>query len=163
MSVDGYGYIPRYVLAEFIMETGLIGLAIFLLGYVALVFGIEMAVRAFKRERFSPRGKWNSPICLGCIFGLLLLTWMPTIAWPMFNVCIGSLIWYTTRYELISISILIVLVSSFLILAALISIQLMRSADIDHNERIAASRMCYYLLLVTVVYVSTSRAYSKQD
>ena len=148
---------------ESTIRAGLTGVAIFLLGYVALVFGIEMAVRAFKRKRFAPRGKWNSPICLGCIFGLLLLTWMTTIAWPMFNVCLGSLIWYTTRYGLISISILMVLVSSFLLLAALISIQLMRTADIDPNERIAASRMCYYLLLVTVLYVSTSRHTQKQD
>jgi hypothetical protein len=146
-----------------VVRFELIRIAIFLLGYVALVFGIEMALRAFKRERFAPRGKWNSPICLGCIFGLLLLTWMPTIAWPMFNVCFGGLIWFAMRYELISISILIVLVSSFLLLAALISIQLMRTADIDHNERIAASRMCYYLLLVTVLYVSTSGGTSKQD
>ncbi|KAF2786454.1 hypothetical protein K505DRAFT_259881 [Melanomma pulvis-pyrius CBS 109.77] len=127
--------------------------AIFLLGYVTLAFGIEMALRAFKRQRFAPRGKWNSPICLGAIFALLLATWMPTIAWPMFNRCFGSLIWFTVRYELISICILSILVFSFLLLAALISIQLMRTTDVDHNERIAASRMCYYLLMVTVVYV----------
>lgn len=122
-----------------------------------------MALRAFKRQRFAPRGKWNSPICLGAIFALLLATWMPTIAWPMFNRCFGSLIWFTVRYELISICILSILVFSFLLLAALISIQLMRTTDVDHNERIAASRMCYYLLMVTVVYVSSLKVLLKHQ
>ena len=54
------------------------------------------------------------------------------------------------------ICILVVLVFFFLFLAALISIQLMRTADVDPNERIAASRMCYYLLMAALIYVSTS-------
>lgn len=126
--------------------------AIFITGYATLVFGVEMAMRAFKFDRFSPRGKWNTPICVGSISFLLLLTWMPTIAWPMYNRCFGSLIWFPMRYELIMICILVTLVFFFLFLAALISIQLMRTTDIDPNERIAASRMCYYLLMGALIY-----------
>ena len=59
------------------------------------------------------------------------------------------------RYDLLTLVLLIVLVSSLLLLAAIISIQLMRTAEVDPNERIAASRMCYYLLLMAVIYVST--------
>ncbi|KAF2015344.1 hypothetical protein BU24DRAFT_450080 [Aaosphaeria arxii CBS 175.79] len=121
-------------------------------GYVTLVFGFEMTIRAFKYERFAPRGKWNTSICIGIISFLLLLTWMPTVIWPMFNRCFGSLVWFPVRYELIAICILSVLVFFFLLLAALISIQLMRTTKIDPNERIAASRMCYYLLISTLIY-----------
>ncbi|KAF2729347.1 hypothetical protein EJ04DRAFT_74844 [Polyplosphaeria fusca] len=127
--------------------------AIFILGYVTLVFGIEMAMRAFKYERFAPRGKWNTSICIGTTAFFLLLTWMPTIALPMFNRCFGSLIWFSVRYELIALCLLSILVFFFFLLAALISIQLMRTQNVDPNERIAASRMCYYLLINAVIYI----------
>ncbi|KAF2183962.1 hypothetical protein K469DRAFT_581621 [Zopfia rhizophila CBS 207.26] len=127
--------------------------AIFIMGFVTLVFGIEMALRAFKHERFAPRGKWNATICVGVISFMLLLTWMPTIAWPMYNRCFGSLIWFPVRYELIAIVFLSILVFFFFLLAALISIQLMRTSNVDPNERIAASRMCYYLLIAAMIYI----------
>lgn len=84
---------------------------------------------------------------------LLVLTWIPTIAWPMFNRCFGSLIWFPMRYDLLTLVLLVVLISLLLLLAAIISVQLMRSAEVDPNERIAASRMCYYLLLTAAIYV----------
>lgn len=128
--------------------------AIFIIAYVTLVFGIEMTWRAFKSERFAPRGKWTTTICIGVISCLLLLTLLPTLALPMYNRCFGSLIWIPIRYDLIAICALSILVFSFLLLAALISIQLMRTSDVDQNERIAASRMCYFLLTAALVYVS---------
>ena len=128
--------------------------AIFLTGNVTLAFGIETAIRSFKYERFAPRGKWNTISCIAAIVLFVVLTWIPTIAWPMFNRCFGSLIWFPMRYDLLTLVLLIVLVSLLLLLAAVISIQLMRPADVDLNERIAASRMVYYLLVTAVIYVS---------
>ncbi|KAF2648581.1 hypothetical protein K491DRAFT_708629 [Lophiostoma macrostomum CBS 122681] len=125
---------------------------IFLLGYITLAFGIEMAIRSMKFERFAPRGKWNASMCLGIIGFLTLLTWIPTVVFPMYNFCFGSLIWVADRYKLGSIVLLSVLVLSSLLLAAIISIQLMRTSDVDPNERISASRMCYYLLIVALLY-----------
>jgi hypothetical protein len=119
-----------------------------------MVFGIEMAWRSTRSERFEPRGKWNTTICLAVVSFLLLLTWMPTIAWPMYNRCFGSLIWFPMRYDLLTLSILCVLVFFCLLLAAIISIQLMRTAKMEHSERVSASRMTYYLLVVAVLYVS---------
>lgn len=124
------------------------------MGYITLVFGIETALRSFKFERFAPRGKWNTILCICAVAFFLLLTWVPTIAWPMFNTCFGSLIWFPMRYDLLTLVLLIILVSSLLLLAAIISIQLMRTAEVDPNERIAASRMCYYLLVTAIIYVS---------
>jgi len=136
-----------------VWRTGLTRTAIFLMGYITLVFGIEMAIRSMKYNRFEQRGKWNVTICIGVISFLTMLTWMPTVAWPMYNRCFGSLIWFPVRYELIALIILGILVAGFLILAALISIQLMRTANVDPNERIAASRMCYFLLMAALIYV----------
>lgn len=135
----------------------------FLMGYITLVFGIEMALRAFKYERFSPRGKWTLSLCMGAISFMILLTWLPTIAWPMFRKCLGELVWISARYDLLALIILSVLVFSFILLAALISIQLMRTANVDSNERIAASRMCYYLLMAALVYVSGCDAFVKRE
>jgi hypothetical protein len=125
------------------------------MGYITLAFGIETALRSFKQERFAPRGKWNTILCIAAVNLFLLATWIPTIVWPMFNRCFGSLIWFIMRYDLLTLVLLIVLISSLLLLAAVISIQLMRNADVDLNERIAASRMVYYLLVTAVIYVST--------
>jgi uncharacterized membrane protein len=124
------------------------------MGYITLVFGIETALRSMKYDRFAPRGKWSVTICIGVISFLSLLTWMPTVAWPMYNRCFGSLIWFPVRYELIALIILGMLITLFLVLAATISIQLMRTTSVDPNERIAASRMCYYLLMAALIYVS---------
>ncbi|KAF1979129.1 hypothetical protein BU23DRAFT_448190 [Bimuria novae-zelandiae CBS 107.79] len=126
--------------------------AIFLLGIITLVFGIDMAIRALKAERFAPKGKWTTTICVGAISFLTLMTWMPTVAWPMYNTCFGSLIWFPMRYELLMLVLLILLISTLLILAAIISIQLMRTSDVDPNQRIAASRMCYYLIVGAFLY-----------
>lgn len=128
--------------------------AIFILGYITAIFGIEMAWRSLKTERFAPRGKWNTTVCVAIVAFLVLLTWMPTIIWPSNKRCFGSLIWFSMRYDLLTLILLCVLVSLFLILTAIISIQLMRTSDLDHNERIAASRLCYYLLVATLIYVS---------
>jgi hypothetical protein len=58
------------------------------------------------------------------------------------------------RYDLLMLVILCVLVFLCLLLAAIISIQLMRTSKMDHNERVSASRMCYYLMVISLLYVS---------
>jgi hypothetical protein len=125
-----------------------------MVGYITMVFGIETACRSIRSERFAPRGKWNTTICIAVVSFLLLLTWMPTIAWPMYNRCFGSLIWFPMRYDLLTLVILCIVVFFCLFLAAVISIQLMRTSNMDQNERISASRMTYYLLIISLIYVS---------
>lgn len=129
------------------------------MGYITLVFGIETALRSFKSDRFAPRGKWNTILCIATVAFFLLLTWIPTIAWPMLNRCFGGLIWFVMRYDLLTFVLLVVLVSLLLLLAAIIGVQLMRSSDVDPNERIAASRMCFYLLVTAAIYVRTARLF----
>ena len=128
--------------------------AIFVIGYITFVFGVETLIRAYRQERFAPRGNWNTSICIAVVSLLLLFTWIPTIVWPMSRTCFGSLIWFPMRYDHLMLSILSVLVFFLLLLAALISIQLMRTPDLDHNERISASRMTYFLVVTALIYVS---------
>jgi NADH:ubiquinone oxidoreductase subunit 6 (subunit J) len=156
-------YITRYVQNRAFIGVWADLLAIFLVGYITMVFGIEMAWRSVGSERFAPRGKWNTTICIAVVSFLLLLTWMPTIAWPMYNRCFGSLIWFPMRYDLLTLVILSILVFSCLLLAATISIQLMRTPNMDHNERISASRMTYYLLVVALIYVSLHHTFIAQS
>lgn len=122
---------------------------------MSLVFGAETAIRGLKSTRFSPRGQWTTKICLMVVGLMLLLTWIPTIVWQTPNHCFGSLVWYPIRYEFVALIILCVMLFFFLALTAIISIQLMRSTKVDPNERIAASRMCYYLVVASIIYVSS--------
>lgn len=132
-------------------------LAIFLVGYTTLVFGFEMAWRAVKTEKFSPRGKWNTPICLAALFLLVILTFIPTVASPSFDRVFGALIFFSaTKYNFMSIVILSIMVGLFVLLAAIIGIQLIRLSDVDPNERISASRMTYFLVVAAIIYVSIS-------
>ncbi|OCK84611.1 hypothetical protein K432DRAFT_288619 [Lepidopterella palustris CBS 459.81] len=126
--------------------------AIFLQGYINLVFGAETAIRSLKTKRFAPRGKWTTTICLAVVAFMLLLTWIPTVVWLSPHHCVGSLVWFPLRYELIALVLLVLMIFFFLALAAVISIQLMRTIKVDPNERIAASRVCYYLLVATIIY-----------
>jgi hypothetical protein len=119
-----------------------------------------MAWRSLRSERFAPRGKWNTTICIAVVSFLLLVTWMPAVAWPMYNRCFGSLIWFSMRYDLLTLIILCILVFGCLLLAAIISIQLMRTTQMDPNERISASRMSYYLIVIALVYVSVTTGLS---
>lgn len=131
-------------------------LAMFITGYMTLVFGGEMAWRGFGKDRFAPRGKWNTTICVAVVLFMLFLTWMPTVIWPMYSRCFGSLIWFTMRFDLLILVILCLLVVLLLTLAALVSVQLMRSPKVDAHERISASRMTYFLIATALIYVSHS-------
>jgi hypothetical protein len=156
MSRTGYDHATRCVHTYSRTFARLTCTAIFLLGIITLVFGIDMAMRALRADRFAPKGKWTTTICVGFITFLTLMMWMPTVVWPMYNRCFASLIWFPMRYELLMLVVLVVLVGLFLILAAIISIQLMRTSDVDPNQRIAASRMCYYLIMSALLYVCCS-------
>ena len=153
MQRTGYDHAARYVYRSLGTVPRLTFSAIFLLGIITFVFGVDLAIRALKPERFAPKGKWTTTICIGAISFLTLMAWMPTVAWPMYNRCFASLIWFPMRYELLMLVVLVVLIGSFLILAVIISIQLMRTPGVEQNQRIAASRMCYYLIMAALLYV----------
>ncbi|KAF2840280.1 hypothetical protein M501DRAFT_931612 [Patellaria atrata CBS 101060] len=127
--------------------------ALYLPAFTLLIFGVETVVRSFKRERFGPRGKWNTKICLLLIALATLAIWVPTTVNKTRRFCFGSIVWFVIPYYTISIALIPFLLFSFLLLAGIIAVQLLRSMKVDPNERIAASWMIFYFFTGVVVYV----------
>lgn len=137
--------------------------AVFLLAYTHFVFGLENTIRAFRPDRFGPRGKWNIPICIVAIAVMLLFTWIPTVVWPRKDKCFGDLVWFTMPFDIPAIAIVSVSIFSMLLLAALLGVRLLKTVNIDPNERIASSRMVFYMILTVVIYVSLLNPLARCD
>lgn len=52
-----------------------------------------------------------------------------------------------------AIAIVSVTIFSMLLLAALLGVRLLKTVNIDPNERIASSRMVFYMMLTVILYV----------
>lgn len=127
--------------------------AMFLLAYIHLVFGGEYTIRAFQSKRFSPRKPWTTRICLA-VFGLLLiLTWLPSNIIRAPQKCYGDIIWRPFRVIPIGLGITSAMIVIFMGMAAIIGMRLIRTVNIDPNERIAASRVFYYLIASIVLQI----------
>jgi hypothetical protein len=118
-----------------------------------LVFGFEMTVRSLRQIPFQPRGKWVTPICLGTFVMLLILTWIPTTINPYTGKCFGDIIFRPIANARTALGISVGLLFAFFTMAAIIGIQLGNNQAIDTNERIAASRMVYYLVASAILQV----------
>jgi hypothetical protein len=127
---------------------------IFVIGYFHFVFGLEMTIRSLKKNRFAPRPKYTTPVCIVIAIVMTTLTWLSTRIRPPGNKCFGDMIFRSLKSAPLAITICGVLIPSFLIMAAIIGVQLYRTVHIDQNERIAGTRMFYYLILSAILYVS---------
>ncbi|KAL9107538.1 MAG: hypothetical protein Q9227_007538 [Pyrenula ochraceoflavens] len=120
--------------------------AIWIVPETLLVFSIEVALRALKRQRFGARGRWNTPICWSIVVILLISTWIPSHVRPAKrDECLGSLIWWASFWADFGVVINSVIIVLYVLAALIITIQLYRTAELDREERIAASRTVYYL------------------
>ncbi|KAF8851597.1 hypothetical protein BDZ45DRAFT_142762 [Acephala macrosclerotiorum] len=121
--------------------------ALFIVPYLQLVFGLECAIRSFRSIPFQARGKYDVTICLVIVLIMLIITWIPSHIWPESDTCFASLVWFIMRYGKLG-SVLLSVTSGLMILSALtIFIRLSMVNLIDQHQRIAASRMVYYLVL----------------
>lgn len=128
--------------------------ALFIVPYLQLVFGMECAIRSLRSIPFQGRGKYDVTICLVVVFIMLIITWIPSNIWPEPDTCFASLVWFITRYGKLGF-VLLSVVGGLMILSALtIFIRLSTVNLIDQHQRIAASRMVYYLALGIVSMVS---------
>jgi hypothetical protein len=128
-------------------------IAVWLVPITIQVFAAETAVRGLRNPGFPPRGKRSVPICLVAVVMLIILTWIPSRAYPAGDSCIASLTFYIRnkgRAGVVTISCITVVIVASL---AIITIQLSRNAKIPKSERIAASRMVYYLVITTIIMV----------
>jgi hypothetical protein len=136
-------------------------LAIFILGYLNLVFGLEMTIRGLRGVPFAKRHRWTNRICLLTVTLMLVATFaIARTVMPSDEMCFGNLVFRASALGLnrTVIGLLSVTMASFMAMATIIGLQLLRTVQIDPNERIAGSRMVYYLVATSITYVSPGRS-----
>lgn len=128
-------------------RMSLIAPAIFLPSYIHVVFGVECAIRSLRKEPFKPRGKYDVTICVTVIILLVIGSWVPTQIHKQPNHCFASLMWFVTNFGVIGLSILSSIAFFAISSSVTIFYRLSTHKMIDQHERIAASRVVYYLIL----------------
>ncbi|KAK3378446.1 hypothetical protein B0H63DRAFT_247591 [Podospora didyma] len=124
--------------------------AVFLAPYTQLVFGLEIAMRALKKNPFAPRGKWDVSICLFIISMLTLANFLVADFDQSPNFCLTSLFWFVAHYSVGCFGLLVGIVSTLLICAVVIFVRLHRSIEVEVTARVSASRTVYYLALAII-------------
>jgi hypothetical protein len=128
--------------------------AIFLVPYIQIVFGMECAIRSTRKGGFPSRGKYDVSICLAVIVFMLVVTSIPTHVSLETNYCFASLAWFVTKYGELGLGLLVACGGLAIISATMIFYRLTTLTTIDQHQRIAASRIVYYLVLAVVSLVS---------
>lgn len=85
---------------------------------------------------------------------MLVITSIPTHVRPETDFCFASVAWFVTRYGKLGLILLAACGGLAIISATMIFFRLMALTTIDQHQRIAASRMVYYLVLAVVSMVS---------
>ncbi|RFU34664.1 hypothetical protein B7463_g1590, partial [Scytalidium lignicola] len=124
--------------------------ALFIVPYIQLVFGLECTVRSMRALPFPPRRKYDVWICLGLVILMLLGTWVPSHIHPEHDVCFASLLWFISRFGVDGLILLSICAGLIFISAITIFFRLSRANSVDRDQRIAASRMVYSLVLAFV-------------
>ena len=94
-------------------------------------------------------------MCWAVVLFMLLMIWVPTTARKARqDECPGSLLFFVLPWSDIAFGITLVLIISYIAIGAGLMIQLLRTATVEREERIAASRMIYYLVVATLLFVS---------
>ena len=128
-------------------------IAIWITFFAQLVFGLETAFRSLRRLKFAVRSRWHLPCCIVAIITFTFFAWAATNLFPTNGKCLTGLIWWTARYYKLGIVIGVGLIVIFVALVVIISVQLVKSTDIERDERIAATRVVYYLVVNTWILV----------
>ncbi|KAJ9204638.1 hypothetical protein DTO164E3_1813 [Paecilomyces variotii] len=120
--------------------------AVWIVAFTILTFGAETAYRGLQRDRFAPRGKWNIPICCAVASFLVILTLIPTATKPVkFHECFDTLIFFSAFWADVAFAIGLTLIILYIGIGAVVTVQLLRTVKLDRDERVAASRVVYYL------------------
>ena len=114
-----------------------------------------MTVRALKSPLLAVPIRKKRAIAglIGLALILTLVTWLSTRIRPAGDKCFGDIIFRTIRSSLLGIVFCAILIPSFLIMALIIGVKLRRTVLMDHNERIAGTRMVWYLVEAAIVYI----------
>ncbi|KFZ18768.1 hypothetical protein V502_03976 [Pseudogymnoascus sp. VKM F-4520 (FW-2644)] len=124
--------------------------ATFLPSYIHIVFGVECAIRSLRKEPFKPRGKYDVTICISVIVLMAIGSWIPTQISKQPNHCFASLMWFVTNFGVAGLGILSAIAFFAISSSVVIFYRLSTHKAIDQHQRIAASRVVYYLILKLV-------------
>ncbi len=122
--------------------------------YIQLVFALEVTLRGLRKEPFPPRRKWAVTICLVIVGMLLLVNFLVADFVRSPDICFGSLFYFVASYAGGCFVALLVIAIIIAACTVIIFVRLSRSAKMETSERVAASRMVYYLTLAVVSIVS---------
>ncbi|KFY59354.1 hypothetical protein V497_04357 [Pseudogymnoascus sp. VKM F-4516 (FW-969)] len=139
LMIDGCSTIAQFVFP-----------AIFLPSYIHIVFGVECAIRSLRKEPFRPRGKYDVTICLSVVVLMAIGSWIPTQISKQPNHCFASLMWFVTNFGIAGLGILSAIAFFAISSSVIIFYRLSTHKVIDQHQRIAASRVVYYLILKLV-------------
>ncbi|KAK0392394.1 hypothetical protein NLU13_1889 [Sarocladium strictum] len=119
--------------------------AFFIVPFIQLVFGMETSIRAFCKQPFQSRPIWLVPsLIAGVIVSLLVMFGLTNLALPP-NFCFASLIWFIERWGVQCFGLLVGICGALIIGGVATFLRLTHSSRIDPTERLAASRMVYYM------------------
>ncbi|EEY18125.1 conserved hypothetical protein [Verticillium alfalfae VaMs.102] len=124
--------------------------AVFIVPYIQFVFGLEVTSRALRQQPFAGRGKWTVAGCLAIVGTLLLITFVVTLFIRPPNFCFGSLFWFVQRWKAGVFILLIIIAATLLVCTVIIAWRLHNNCQIEESERVAASRMVYYLTMAII-------------
>ncbi|KAK3299308.1 uncharacterized protein B0H64DRAFT_97368 [Chaetomium fimeti] len=124
--------------------------AVFIAPYTQLVFGVEIASRALRKNPFAPRGQYNVSICLSIAWMLVLANFLVANFDQPSDFCITSLFWFISHYSVMCFGLLVAIASTIFASAVTVFLRLHRSINVEVTARIAASRMVYYLALAVI-------------
>ena len=119
-----------------------------------LVFGLETTFQSLRRSRFPSRNRWQTPSALVIIAMMVFAAWAATNVFPTKGKCLTGLVWWTARYAKLAVVLASGLLALYPVSAVIITIQLVRTIKVDKAERIAATRVVYYLVVNTWLIVS---------
>jgi hypothetical protein len=111
-------------------------------------------MRALKRRPFPMRSKWSVTICLAILGTSLLAIFLVTHFLRPPNFCLASLFWFVQRWKELCFSLLLSTAVILLFSCVVIFLRLHNYVKIDSTERVAASRMIYYLTVAVLSNVS---------
>ncbi len=115
-----------------------------------MVFGLDIALRALRKQPFAPRGKYNVSICLAIIGMLTLANFLVADFDQSPNFCLTSLFWFVAHYSVLCFGLLVAITAIVLVCTIVIFVRLYRSIKIEVTARVSASRMVYYLALAVI-------------
>jgi hypothetical protein len=133
--------------------------AVLALGMFHLVYGLEVTIRALSSNPLRKPSKWRTAINMTFVGSFLLFTFIVGITLGDFqDRCFGTIGFRVSSLKVNKgiIGLLSIFIITFLGMATIITTRLMQVVHLDANERIAASRMVYYLVVSTVIQVFNS-------